>query len=422
MNKEVSNIITQIARIRNVDINYVCETLKNSIVAGLKKRFGPDAQIEAEMTPESGELKVFIAKQVKDEVKNPITEISLEEAKAINPNVEVGSTIRIEIPLSEIGRSAIRKASDELIVKLREAERNKLFDEFNRKRGEIISGTISKIGKDEIIVNIGLTEAILLNKDQLKTDHYRQGAPIKTIIYRVDKTPIGPRIYLSRTHNDFLRKLLLKEVPEIREGIVEIKAIARAPGQRAKVAVASNDEKVDPVGACVGYRKSRIENIIRELSGEKIDIVLFSKDMDVYISRALAPAKVKEVIREGETYFVVVPDDDFSIAIGKRGQNVGLASALVGTKLEVLKESEYRNRVIAEKAKSISIKQLDLPEDVITKLQDAQIFTAFDVLNLPTDQIAMAANFEPEKVEQVKKQVREQLEKMFNLLETKINK
>ncbi len=415
MNKEVSNIITQIARIRNVDVNYVCETLKNAIVAGLKKRFGPDSQIEAEITPESGELKVFIVKQVSAKVKNPITEISLEEAKTINPNVEVNSIVRIEIPLSEIGRSAIRKASDELIVKLREAERNKLFDEFNRKRGEIISGTISKIGKDEIIVNIGLTEAILLNKDQLKTDHYRQGAPIKTILYRVDKTPIGPRIYLSRTHNDFLRKLLLKEVPEIREGIVEIKAIARVPGQRAKVAVASNDEKVDPVGACVGYRKSRIESIIKELSGEKIDIVLYSKDMDVYITRALAPAKVKEVIKEGETYFVIVPDNELSIAIGKRGQNVGLASALVGTKLEVLKESEYQSRVLAEKAKTVSLKQLDLSEEEVTKLQDAQIFTAFDVINLSIDHIAMTANFEPEKVEQIKKSIEEQLRKMFNL-------
>lgn len=415
MNKEVSNIITQIARIRNVDVNYVCETLKNAIVAGLKKRFGPDAQIEAEITPESGELKVFIVKQVSAKIKNPITEISLEEAKTINPNVEVNSIVRIEIPLSEIGRSVVRKASDELIVKLREAERNKLFDEFNRKRGEIISGTISKIGKDEIIVNIGLTEAILLNKDQLKTDHYRQGAPIKTILYRVDKTPIGPRIYLSRTHNDFLRKLLLKEVPEIREGIVEIKAIARAPGQRAKVAVASNDEKVDPVGACVGYRKSRIESIIKELSGEKIDIVLYSKDMDVYITRALAPAKAKEVIKEGETYFVIVPDNEFSIAIGKQGQNVGLAGALVGTKLEVLKESEYQSRVLAEKAKSVSLKQLDLSEEEVTKLQDAQIFTAFNVINLPTDHIAMTANFEPEKVEQIKKTVQEQLRKMFNL-------
>jgi N utilization substance protein A len=294
-------------------------------------------------------------------------------------------------------------------LKLREAERNKMFDEFNRKRNEIISGTISKISKDEIAVNIGLTEAILSNRDQLKTDHYRQGAPIKALVYRVEKTPIGPRIYLSRTHNDFLKKLLIKEVPEIREGIVEIKGIARAPGFRAKVAVSSNDEKVDPVGACVGYRQSRIQNIIKELSGEKIDIVMFSKDINGFISRALAPAKTKEVFKEGESYFVIVPDEDFSIAIGKKGQNVWLASNLVGIRLEVLKASDYQNRLLINKAKKVTLKDLELSEEEMTKLQDAQVLTAFDILNIPTEQLATASNYEPEKIEELKKVVKERL-------------
>jgi len=409
MSKEISNLITQIARIRNVDITYVSETLKMAIIAGLKRRFGPNAEIEVEITPDASSIQVFMTKKVVLKVKESVTEIDKAEAQLKMPDIKAGQKIRIEIPLEEIGRSAIRKASDELILKLREAERNKLFDEFNRKRNEIISGTITKIGKDEITVNIGLSEAILTNRDQLKTDHYRQGAPIKALVYRVEKTPIGPRVFLSRTHNDFLKKLLIKEVPEIRGGIVEMKAIARAPGFRAKVAVISNNEKVDPVGACVGYRKSRIQNVINELSGEKIDIVLYSKEITAFITRALAPAKTKEVFKEGEGYFVIVPDEDFAIAIGKKGQNVWLASNLAGVRLEVLKVSDYKNRQLINKAKNVSLRDLELSDEEMTKLQDAQVITAFDILNISTEQLVQSSGIESEKIEELKKVVKERL-------------
>lgn len=407
--KEISALVTQIARIRNVDITYVIETLKLAIIEGLKRRFGKDTQVEIDINSDATDINVFLIKNVVEKVEYPALEIEKAEAIKIKSDADLGSTVRIQIPLEEIGRSAIRKASDELVLKLREAERNKLFDEFNRKRGEIISGTVSKIGKDEIAINIGLTEAILTNRDQLKTDHYRQGAPIKAIVYRVEKTPIGPRIFLSRTHNDFLKKLLTKEVPEIREGIVEIKVIARAPGFRAKVAVSTNDEKVDPVGACVGYRKSRIQNIIKELSGEKIDIVLYNKDVITFITRALAPAKVKEVFKEGDSYFVIVPDEDFSIAIGKKGQNVWLAGNLVGARLEVLKASDYKNRLMINKAKTIPLQELELSEEEVTKLQDAQITTAFDILNITTEQLANVTNYDAEKIEEIKKIIKERL-------------
>ncbi|MFB0509825.1 MAG: transcription termination factor NusA, partial [bacterium] len=302
MNKEIVNLITQIARVRNVDINYVCQTLKMSIISGLKRRFGETADADVVITPEKGEISVFILKKVVPNVTDSASQIELTNAKEINSDIKIGDTLRIPIPLLEIGRIAIRKASDELVLKLREAERNKLYDEFIKKRGEIVTGTVQKIGRDEIIINLGLIEASLPNREQLKTDHYRQGVPIKAYVHRVEKTPIGPRIYLSRTHPEFLRKLLFKEVPEIREGLVEIKGIARAPGFRSKVAVYSTEVKVDPVGACVGYRKSRIENIIKELSGEKIDIVQWNKDTQVFIPRALGPAKVSDVIKEEETY------------------------------------------------------------------------------------------------------------------------
>lgn len=406
MSRDVANLITQIARIRNVDITYVCETLRTSIVAGLKRRFGAGTEADVEINPESGELRVFVARKVVERVANPGSEISLEEARNRLSTAQVGDVVRVELPLDELGRIAIRKASDELVLKLREAERTKLFDEFSKKKGEIVTGTVQKIGRDEIIVNLGLIEAVLPNREQLKTDHYRQGLPIRAYVHRVEKTPLGPRVFLTRTHPEFLRKLLVREVPEIREGVVEIKGIARSPGFRSKVAVTSLDEKVDPVGACVGYRKSRIENVIKELSGEKIDIVQWSRDQQVFISRSLGPAKVSEVIREGDTFIVVVPDAEFSIAIGKKGQNVWLASLLTGTKIEVLKETDYRNRVIMGKAAKVALADTGLAEEALQKLAAAGMQTAFDFLNGPTEALVQTTGLAAEAVEELKQQVR----------------
>ncbi|MEO0005103.1 MAG: transcription termination factor NusA [candidate division WOR-3 bacterium] len=408
-NKEVVNLIAQIARIRNVDITYVCETLRTSIIAGLKRRFGANTEADVTVNPENGEISVALIKRVVERVNNPGQEVSIEEARAVKPDAQLGETVRIPLPLDEIGRIAIRKASDELMLKLREAERDRLYEEYSRKKGEIVTGTIQRIARDEIIVNLGLIEAVLPNREQLKTDHYRQGLPIKAYVHKVEKTPIGPRVYLSRTHPEFLRKLLTREVPEIKEGVVEIKAIARAPGFRSKVAVASLDEKVDPVGACVGYRKSRIENVIKELSGEKIDIVHWSRDLQVFITRALGPAKVSEIIRENDTYIVVVPDSDFSIAIGKKGQNVWLASLLTQTKIEVLKETDYRNRVIMNKAAKVSLTSLNLEPDLTAKLQAAGLSTAFELLNSSPQDLVRITELQPEAVETLKNEVREKV-------------
>jgi N utilization substance protein A len=408
-NKEVANLIAQIARIRNVDITYVCETLRTSIIAGLKRRFGAGTEAEVNIVPESGEISIYLLKKVVERVNNPGQEITLEEARAVNPDAKLGDTVRVPLPLDEIGRIAIRKASDELMLKLREAERDRLFEEYNRKKGEIVTGTIQRIGQNEIVVNLGLIEAVLPNREQLKTDHYRQGLSIKAYVHKVEKTPIGPRVYLSRTHPEFLRKLLMREVPEIKEGVVEIKAIARAPGFRSKVAVASLDDKVDPVGACVGYRKSRIENVIKELSGEKIDIVQWSRDLQVFIARALGPAKVSEILQENDTYVVVVPDSDFSIAIGKKGQNVWLASLLTGTKIEVLKESDYRNRVIMTRAAKFPVDNLGLEPAMVEKLVAAGIKTAFDLLNTTAPELAKIVELEPDAIEPLKQQVRDKV-------------
>ena len=409
MNKEIANLIIQIARIRNVDVTYVCETLRASIAAGLKRRFGAATEVNVEISPESGEIKVFLAKNVVERVDNQGQQVTLADARVVNASAQVGDVLRVELPLDELGRIAIRKASDELLLKLREAERTKLYDDFAKKKGEIVTGTVQKLGREEVVVNLGLIEASLSVREQLKNDTYRQGLPIKAYVHRVEKTPLGPRVFLSRTNPEFLRKLLTREVPEIKEGIVEIKAISRSPGFRSKVAVTSNDEKIDPVGACVGYRKSRIENVVRELSGEKVDIVQWTRAPQVFVARALGPAKVSEVLKEGESYIVVVPDSEFSIAIGKKGQNVWLASLLTETKIEVLKESDYRNREIMGKATKVGLADIEMDEALRERLKAAGSNSAFDLLNLPPEELARILELEGEPLEELLSAVRDQI-------------
>ncbi|MFO7638981.1 MAG: transcription termination factor NusA [bacterium] len=409
MNKEITNLITQIARIRNVDVSYVCETLRASITAGLKRRFGAATEAAVEINPDNGQVKVYLAKNVVERVDNHGQQITLAEARAISPSAQLGDVTRVELPLDELGRIAIRKASDELLLKLREAERTKLYDDFVNKKGEIVTGTVQKLGREEVTVNLGLIEASLPGREQLKNDHYRQGIPIKAYVYRVEKTLIGPQVFLSRTHPEFLRKLLTREVPEIKEGIVEIKGIARSPGFRSKVAVTSHDEKVDPVGACVGYRKSRIENVVKELSGEKVDIVQWTRALQVFVARALGPAKVTEVIKEGETYVVVVPDSEFSIAIGKKGQNVWLASLLTETKIEVIKESDYRNRQIMNRATGITLADVTMDETVREKLRTAGWNSAFEVLNQTPEELSRVLEIEAEPLEELLSSLRDQV-------------
>ncbi len=408
MNKEVANILAQLARIRNVDIFYVVETLRLSIIEGLKKRFGEAIEPEVIINHETGEIKVFFQKRVTEVVKNPNTEISQEDAQRIHPQAKVGDLIKEEFPIKEIGRSAILRAGDELIRRLREAEKTKLFKEYREKIKKIETGTIHKITDKEIIVNLGMVEGILLPKDQLKTDSYRQGQPLRAYIYKVEKTPIGPKIYLSRSHPEFLRKLLEREVPEIKAGVVKIQGIVRGEG-RAKVAVVSTDDKVDPVGACVGFRRQRIENIVKELSGEKVDIIQWSRDPKIFVTRALGPAKVLDVIKEDDSFTIICSDKDFPIAIGKNGQNVNLASKLVGAKLVVMRESDYKNKLIMEKAKGQDLANFSIPKNILATLLENQVLTAFDFLSQPVEDLARRTGIEPAQLESLRKEIRDRL-------------
>jgi N utilization substance protein A len=411
--EEILAYLSEIARKRNVDVLYVSEALKESLIVGLKKRYGQDSEPEVIINLADGEIKIFLNKTV---VETPIKlgkEISLAEAKTIKPDVQIGDKIRVPLPLEEVGRSTIQKAADELVNRLRSIEKNKLYEEFKKKEKEIISGTIYQITKDRVIVNLGAVEGYLLPQDYLKSDRLRQGAVIKAYVVKVEKTPLGPRVHLSRTHQEFVKKLLAKEVPEIQQNIVQIKAIARLPGVRTKIAVYSEDDKVDPVGACVGFKRQRIENVLKELGEEKIDIIQWSKDLKIFIARALSPAKVKEIIKENDKYTVIVPDSDYPIAVGKKGNNVNLASRLTGANIEILKLSDYLDRLIKEKAKSISLKELDLSDILLEKLAENQILNAFDLLITPDENLGKLINYDVEQVKILKKDIEEKIKEKF---------
>lgn len=411
--EEILNYLSEIARKRNVDVLYVNEALKESLVVGLKKRYGQDSEPEVEIDLERGQIKIFLNKIVVESVIKFGKEISLEEAKAINLDAKIGDKIKVPLPLNEVGRSTIQKAADELVNRLRSVEKNKLYEEFKKKEKEITSGTIYQITKDRVIVNLGAVEGYLLPQDYLKSDRLRQGAVIKAYVTKVEKTPLGPRVHLSRTHQEFVKKLLAKEVPEIQQNIIQIKAIARIPGVRTKIAVHSEDEKIDPVGACVGFKRSRIENVLKELGEEKIDIIQWSKDLKIFIARALSPAKVKEVIKENDKYMVIVPDSDYPIAVGKKGNNVNLASRVTGANIEILKLSDYLDRQVKEKAKTISLKELDLSDILLEKLAENQILNAFDLLTAPDENISKFINYDIEQVKKLKKDVEEKIKEKF---------
>ena len=406
--KDLMNMLSYIARVRNVDITYVIETLRISLVSGLKKRFGKESEpkVEIEQKDSNIEIKIYLEKVIVDKVKNQMKEITVDKAREYIKEPVVGNTLAVPIPLEQVGRVAIQKATEEMIVKMREAEKTKLYNEYRKKKGETVSGTVYKMDPEEITVRLGLVDAYLLRREQLRTDHYRIGMSIRAYVYRVDKTPVGPRIYLSRTHPEFLRKLIERESPEIKEGIVEIKKISRIPGFRAKVAVFTMDSNIDPIGACVGVRRTRIENVLKEISGEKIDIIQWSKDPLIFVARALGPARVLSIIKEKDQYIAVVPDSEFSIAVGKRGQNVWLASLLTETKIEVLKESEYRMRIMIRKGQDVLIDEIAIADNEKELLKRFGVLTCKDLLVKTDEELHRITGLPFVKVKEIKDKVR----------------
>lgn len=331
MNYEVLEALSQIAREKNVNRELVIETLEAGLLSAARKCYGNTENVTVKVDRNTGDARAFISKLVVEEEKDPAVEMSLEKARQIKPDAVLGDEIQEELGFANFGRNAIQTAKQILIQKMREAEREKIFEEFKEKIGEITSGSVRQVNRGDLVINLGRTEAILPIKEQIKKEKYHQGDQVRAYIAEVNKTAKGPQIILSRTHPKFLEKLFQIEVPEIFDGIVDIKAISREPGDRSKVAVYSKDEKIDPVGACVGIKGSRVQSIVRELNNEKIDIVQWSSDPVVFVARALSPAPtVKVQIDEGNKRIKAYVEEQYrSLAIGKSGQNARLAAMLM---------------------------------------------------------------------------------------------
>ena len=345
-NINIVEALSQIAREKNVDRRLVIETLTDALVSAAKKRFVNADNFEVELNADTGHMAVLARKTVVENVNEPELEIDLEDARQIDKQAQLGSVVFEELNLADFGRNAIQAAKQILIQRVREAERDHIYDEFSGRLTQIESGIVQQISHGDIIMNLGRAEAAIPLKEQIRRERYRQGDSVRGYIYEVLKSSRGPQVLLSRTHPDFLRKLFSIEVPEIAEGIVKIHAVAREPGERAKIAVSSNDERVDPVGACVGVKGSRVQAIVRELSGERIDIVPWIDEPQIFIARALSPATISRVIvdERRQRASAIVGTDQLSLAIGKSGQNSRLAVQLTGWGLDILTEEEYQAR------------------------------------------------------------------------------
>jgi transcription termination/antitermination protein NusA len=344
---DIKRVIDQVSREKGIDPEVLINTLKEAIVSAARKKLGPRADIEVHYDGKTGEVEVFHFKEVVGEVEFPDNELTLEQGYEFDPECEIGDSLGIRIDTEEFGRIAAQSAKQVIIQKMREAERNAVYENFIHKKGKIINGIVQRFDRGSIIVNLGQAEAVLRPREQMPRENYKRGDRIRAYVLDVLEESKGAQIILSRTHPEFLMELFKTEVPEVAEGIVTLQGAARVPGVRAKIAVSSTDSDVDPVGACVGMKGNRVQNIVQELRGEKIDIVQWSPDVARFVCNALSPAEISRVIidEDNRSMEVIVNDEYLSIAIGKGGQNVSLACEITGWHLEVTSEEEYSREV-----------------------------------------------------------------------------
>src|SRR5947207_2650143 len=380
---ELLQIADAVAREKAIDRGIVIAAMEDAIQKAARSRYGSETEVRAEINPKTGEMRLSRLLLVADQVDNDATQISLENAKKRNPAAQVGDYIAEPLPPLEYGRIAAQSAKQVIVQKVREAERDRQYQEYKDRIGDIVNGIVKRVEYGNVVVDLGRGEAIVRRDEMLPRETFRNGDRIRAFIYDVRREPRGPQIFLSRTHPQFMAKLFAQEVPEIYDGIVEVKAVARDPGSRAKIAVISRDSAVDPVGACVGMRGSRVQAVVNELQGEKIDIIPWSHDIATFVVNALAPAEVAKVVldEDRERIEVVVPDQQLSLAIGRRGQNVRLASQLTGWDIDIMTEQEESERRQAEfeKRTKVFMEALNVDE-VVGQLLASEGFTSVEEL------------------------------------------
>lgn len=387
MNYEVLEALRQIAQEKNVNRDLVIETLEMGLISAAKRRFGTGDNVEVNIDHDSGEIAVEAVKEIvaDDAVEDEGLQVGLTQAREADAKAKVGGSLRLRLNFADFGRNAIQTAKQVLVQRVREAEREKIYEDYQGRVGEIISGTVQQISRGDILINIGRAEAVIPLKEQIRKERYRQGDPIRAYLLDVLRVARGPQVVLSRTHPTFLERLFQLEVPEIYEGVIEIKAVSREPGERAKIAVHSNDARIDPVGACVGMKGSRVQAVVRELSNERIDIVPWSEDEAIFLSRALSPATVRRVVidRRDKRMSAIVDEDQLSLAIGKAGQNARLAAQLTGWNVDTMTESRYEEIQVERQATTVPLD--DVPGAGPTtrdRLEAAGILSANDLVDV----------------------------------------
>ncbi|OGL45791.1 MAG: hypothetical protein A2149_02225 [Candidatus Schekmanbacteria bacterium RBG_16_38_11] len=373
MGNELVQVLDQIGRDKGIDRNILINAIESAVLSASRKKYGNIENIFARFNEKTGEVELYLTKKIVSAVEDPKAEISLDEARKIKPSASEGEELEVKLESIDFGRIAAQTAKQIIVQKVREAERDQIYSEFVQKQGQVVNGIVQKIEQGNIIIDLVKTEGILLVREQIIKERYNKGDRIRVYVLEVKMGPKGVQILLSRTHPNFLIKLFEMEVPEIYQGIVEIKGAARDPGWRGKIAVLSHDSDVDAVGACVGMKGTRVQAIVRELSGEKIDIVRWSAKYQEFITNALSPAQISKItFDEGnKSAEVIVPDDQLSLAIGRKGQNVKLASKLTGLHLAIFGQSELENKKEEKKAKELDDKNaLAKLENVGTKIAE----------------------------------------------------
>ncbi|NIO10519.1 MAG: transcription termination/antitermination protein NusA [Deltaproteobacteria bacterium] len=420
MQQDLNRVIEQVSKEKGIDKSILIGALENAMISAAKKTFGHERKIEAQFNPELGEVELFEAKRIVGEVSDPEAEITLQEAReTLDPEAELGDELLTKLDSASFGRIAAQAAKQNIVQRVRDAEREIIYNEFKRREGELIHGIVQRFEKKSIIVNLGKTNAILPEKEQVPRERYRQNDRIRVYIVSVEMTARGPQIIVSRTHPGMLHKLFVQEVPEIYEGIVEVKGVAREPGGRAKIAVASRDPDVDPVGACVGMRGMRVQAVVQELRGEKIDIVHWIADPAEYACRALAPAKVAKIIisEDEHSMEVIVPDEQLSLAIGRKGQNVRLASRLTGWRIDVRSEAEAEEE---NRKARVSLTGVPGVSDMVAELlYQAGYKSAEELAEAELEAIQEVDGITPEKAEAIHQASKVHVEELRQLEEQK---
>jgi N utilization substance protein A len=415
---ELLQIADAVAREKSIDRKIVIQAMEDAIQKAAKSRYGAENDIRCEIDPKTGETKLTRVTAVVDAIENEATQILLEDARRKNPNVQVGDLIAETLPPLDFGRVAAQNAKQVIVQKVREAERDRQFAEYKDRMGEIVNGTVKRVEYGNVIVDLGRAEGIIRRDEMIPRENVRYGDRIRAFIYNVSREQRGPQIFLSRAKPEFMAKLFAQEVPEVYDGVVEIVSVARDPGSRAKIAVRSKDSSIDPVGACVGMRGARVQAVVNELQGEKIDIINYPKDADAatLVVNALAPAEVTKVVLDEDSgrIEVVVPEAQLSLAIGRRGQNVRLASQLTGWDIDILteqEESERRQKEFAERSQ-VFMDALDVDE-VIAQLLVTEGFASIEeVAYVDISEIGHIEGFTEETANEIQTRAREYLEKL----------